>query len=104
MANVNSPTLKMVQDAMRNADAACQETEIAVSAMADAIKALLVQPDSGHLRETIASLCDQIKYRVDETSNLINANAEELGCNHIDELARAASRRMYDAANGRASH
>lgn len=96
--------VKRLTDALESADAVAQEAETAIQAFADSVKLLLLQPDSGGLRGTIATLIDQIKLRATEASDTINAEAEQLGCNYISEQARNLTHQMYEAARGASPH
>lgn len=102
--DISSDSISKLQTALEMADAVTQDAESAISAMTDAIKALLLQPDSGQMRTAIASLAEQIKCRIVDASDSINADAEQLGCNYINERERDLSSQLYKAARGASIH
>lgn len=96
--------IRRLQAALQNADALAQEAENTIHALAESIKLLLQQPDSGGRRVLIASLADQIMHRSSESSDAINVDAEELHCNYIDEKGRALSDRIYASTRDQTAH
>lgn len=90
--------IQKLQAALERADGLAHEAHRAISALVEAIGVLLLQPDTGARREAVSTLAEQIDHRAFEASNEINAEAESLGCNYIDEKQRFTIDRMYAAA------
>lgn len=80
-------------------DGLAQESEEQISALADAIRALLTQPDTGGMRSSIDALCQLIKDKSFDLMNTINSTAENYGANHTDEATSALATRFREAAS-----
>lgn len=87
-----------LQQIVNEMDAMAQSAQKQIEAMTEAIKLMLLQPDSGTRQNHINVLCQAINVAAFDAMNCINCEAEEAGANHIDEENRALFYRIHEAA------
>jgi hypothetical protein len=87
--------IKDLCNAVKNVDCFSQEACSGICAIAGLTLLALENPDTG--LETIAAALRDIVYKADVLMNDINAEAERVGCNFVDEKERAREDRRRAA-------
>lgn len=93
-----------LQAEVKEIDWRIQKLEESTCALTAGIKALLALPDSGHLREQIYRLCEQIEERSFDAMNQVNSTAEIWGANFIDDEDRQRISALHAATQSQALH
>lgn len=99
-ASAKTPSVKELQNACSFMDALSQSALSEIGAIAQLALVSLETPEGhGHV-ERLAFAFKAIWNRADDTMKCINAEAEQVGCNHVDEAER---RRMRAHSTSRLS-
>lgn len=84
-----SDELTTARNALKDADASVQRLSRMATATNEAVKALLSQTDGVIVRMSILDLIDRLAEEACTVMNDINFDAEQSGCNYIDEQRRS---------------
>jgi hypothetical protein len=84
----NKATVQELRNTVLTMDSVSQDGLSEISAIARLALAMLEQPDGYRHPELIAMALRSIYAKSDLTMDCINATAEFVGCNHIDESLR----------------
>lgn len=87
------PDYNKLKSTIETLDALSQDGFSEISTLAGVALKLMETPDAYLWPETIAQLLGTIRVKAEDIENLINCEAENVGCNYKDEAAE----RRYEA-------
>lgn len=80
-----APTIPQLRDAIESMDSLSEIGFSEIASIAKMALAYLETPNVGFRIEDIANALSAIQWKAEDIKNCINCQAEEVGCNYVDE-------------------
>jgi hypothetical protein len=89
--------LRKLHEVINGIDSMCQVQLEQISSLVTVILRAMEAPSFWRDPDSLVELLGLLQYTAGDLMNFVNGAAEEVGCNYIDDVARARSSRTRDA-------